>query len=1801
MDLEFNGTRHEFHIVGNQFPIAEDGILSANFFQSEKAVISLKDKYLNSRNTGRLQLITGEPGTNDQTRILTTAVVQTPKIDMQAPELTKRDTTLLIDTGADINILKIGAVKPEIPYDSTDKLKISGITHGIIETIGSLNIEINNKMHKFHLVETPFPIKEDGILGAEFLYDESATISFEANQLILGNSKVLPLKNENLIKIPPRTSQVIPIEISNPAVKVGYIDAIDLGPNIFFGKSLVTNIDGIAYAYAINSNESAVEINRPVATLEEVSELADPNPTPSQLSRNKRTSHTHSRNHLNDEDTRILCISTNYDAKRLDILKENLRLDHLNEEEKQSIIDLTTQYNHLFFLPGDDLGHTHLVSHTIPTSDNIPTHTKQYRYPQVHRNEIQKQVNKLLDQDIIQHSTSPYNSPVWIVPKKTDASGKKKWRMVIDFRKLNEKTVGDAYPLPNITDILDRLGSAKYFSTFDLASGFHQIPMDPNHSCKTAFSTPHGHFEYKRMPFGLKNAPSTFQRLMDQVLSGLQGNEIFVYLDDIVIYASSLEEHAIKFKNLMDRLTYAGLTLQPDKCEFLRTEVAYLGHIITQEGIKPNPDKIAAIKNYPVPKNSKQIKQLLGLIGYYRRFIPNLSKIEQPINNLLKKNTPFVWTSEHQFAFETLRDSLCNEPILQYPNFEKPFILTTNASNLAIGAVLSQGKIGEDLPIAYASRSLQKAEINYSTTDKELLAIVFAVKHFRPYLYGRKFTLATNHSPLIWINNIKDPTSRMLKWRLTLDEYSYDVVYKKGGPHKNAAALASNLPEDTIQILPINSKRQRSETDTQSGEINKRSKEVHHFPTRPRRSTDESGNPAPLKRHREFDKHAVPKLGNLSSSSLPSSDSDGEAIPQATRKPKRCHSTGSSSNPAPKKIPNLIEQASSNNFTDSSTLETVGSGGNAATQPFDSEWEHEPSEPNTNRPSRYEERPNLTKPTDHHIKEQESSSGDTQRSGNHTIKYTLIRGQLNDTRLGTNDTAHHSKSPPGYTPPYSQFLKDLDFLPLSENKFTREINANLLKQKDNLAHCISADCATSQGLAHQMVTKGLIRRKLLRGVKAEVTDVISVRYPRRIIYNLVTKQRCFEKPSRKSMYDTLVTLKSAIVKDNVKSISIPRLGCGLDQLSWDMVKRMIHYIFKDMETMGTICTYNMIYDSGSESTIQSGPSATGLLPSSQPTTQTFAKPTPSSQPLFVRPKTPPARVLSRNLVPPQTAPEITTPNPLIIEYNQQQKNIPNPETPVTVASDHMNDPVTVDSGKTDINHDFDHFIDNLNNILGIENVTETNNGLLMTKDNYAHFTTADSTWSERLEEELVDKGLIDKITFRDQKPHKREIFVSKLKNKHTFSLVVKNNRFDKSQLDEIFHTLVNLKNILLRRGLRSIRLPTTGAGIDDFQRPIIKKLVYYIFANSNIRVIFCLNTITVPAIRQRADIIKEYHESLLGGHQGIAKTYYRIRQRYFWPHLKTEIQSFIKSCDSCQRKKLVRNKTRLPMIITDTPGNAFDKVALDIVGPLPITQSNNQYLLTLQCNLTKFLDAIPIPDSTAQTIGTVFAREYITRYGAPRAILTDQGANFMSTTMKQISRLFKIKQIRTSAYRPQSNGSLERSHIVLTEFLKHYTDAGKNWDEYIRFAIFCYNTAKHEGTNFTPHQLIFGAEAQLPSNLPPAIASSKTYPAFVLDLIANLREIRKRAADNINKSKERSKLIYDKRINTQNFEPGQRVFLVNEPRSKFSDHYKGPYVIKKIINNINAEIRITPNKTKIVHLNKLKLAHTREQEYVEEN
>ena len=434
-------------------------------------------------------------------------------------------------------------------------------------------------------------------------------------------------------------------------------------------------------------------------------------------------------------------------------------------------------------------GRTNLIKHRIETGSNPPVRQPVRRISPHKREEASRLLKEMLDKKVIQPSSSPWASPIVLVPKKDGSV-----RFCIDYRKVNAITRRDAYPLPRIDDTLDTLAGAKWFSTLDMLSGYWQVELEEGDKEKTAFCTQEGLFEFNVLPFGLCNGPATFQRLMDLVLTGLQWSSCLVYLDDVVVVGRSFEEHLRNLQNVFERLRGAGLRLKPKKCAFLQEEVLYLGHLVSREGISTDPSKIDKVVNWPEPVSTKEVQQFLGFANYYRRFIQDFSQIAKPLHRLTERNCPFKWTAECQQSFDELKAKLTTAPVLTYPDYGKPFILDTDASDFGIGAVLSQkDDEGRERVVAFASRSLTKAERRYCVTRRELLAVVVFTQHFRPYLLGREFTLRTDHGSLTWLQSFRDPEGQLARWLEKLQQFNFSIVHRQGKSHQNADAL-SRLP-----------------------------------------------------------------------------------------------------------------------------------------------------------------------------------------------------------------------------------------------------------------------------------------------------------------------------------------------------------------------------------------------------------------------------------------------------------------------------------------------------------------------------------------------------------------------------------------------------------------------------------------------------------------------------------------------------------------------------------------------------------------------------------------------------------------------------------------------------------------------------------------------------------------------------------------------------------------------------------------------------------------------------------------------
>ena len=472
-------------------------------------------------------------------------------------------------------------------------------------------------------------------------------------------------------------------------------------------------------------------------------------------------------------------------------------------EGKQGLMQLLQNYRNVISLPGESLGCTSLISHSIPLQEGTnPIYIPAYRLPHSQREVVTKLVDNMLGEGIIEPSFSPWNFPMVLVPK-SDGT----WRPCIDFRRLNAVTIPDRYPIPVMGDLLQSLGNGnKIFSKIDLAQGFWQIPMDDNSKELTAFSTPDGHYQFRRMPMGLRSSPFTFSRLMNNIFSGLIGKSMFCYMDDIIIMSKDLNEHFDRLESVLKRLQESGLKIKIKKCSFLKRELKFLGHIVNGDGIATSKSKIEAVKDFPIPRNSTQVRSFLGLAGYYRSYIRNFATKASPLTNLLKKDMPFEWNDEQQSAFDLLKEALISTPVLKFPDFTKSFILATDASNVGLGAVLMQKFENKLHPIAYASRTLNKAERNYSTTDKECLAVVYALKHFRDLIYGYQVHVLTDHGAVTEIFKDRNLRGKLARWFLTIQEFNPTFEYLPGRLNNAADALSrniANMSAVTVEFTPL--------------------------------------------------------------------------------------------------------------------------------------------------------------------------------------------------------------------------------------------------------------------------------------------------------------------------------------------------------------------------------------------------------------------------------------------------------------------------------------------------------------------------------------------------------------------------------------------------------------------------------------------------------------------------------------------------------------------------------------------------------------------------------------------------------------------------------------------------------------------------------------------------------------------------------------------------------------------------------------------------------------------------------------
>ena len=1778
-----------------------------------------------------------------------------------------------------------------------------GVTQGEHKTKGSIIICVNGIPCNFHVVGNDINIEVDGIIGCDILQNLEGKIDMTAGYVELNRQKI-PFKKNETVTISGKSRQVIYVNVKNQhGQKFGILPKLQLHPKLHCSDALVNNINGRAYVMVINTDNDPIEIEVPSVELERMEE--------------KEAEWYYEEEELlsesEDEET------MNRDEAYRRII-ETLHFDELSEEEKESIQRLVYEFQDIFYIEGDKLKYSTILEHEIPTSDNFPIRTKQFRHSPAAREAGEKLIKEQLEQGVLEHSNSPYNSPVLVIPKKSEIDGIKRYRLVIDFRKLNEKSIGDSYPIPLIVDILEKAPDARYISTLDAKSGFYQVKIRKRDRPKTAFTFGSGHYQYKRLPMGLKNSPATFQRLMDLILAGIPG--VYIYIDDILILAKDLEEHEQICRRLFHRFRQARLTLEPRKCFFLRKEAEYLGHIIGKGQIKPNPNKIRAVREYPVPKTQKKVKQFLGLVSFYRKFIQGFAKIAQPLNRLLRKGIDFKWGKEEQESFEMLKEALCKEPILVGPDFDKPFTIITDASDYALGAILTQN----DRVIAYASRTLKKNELKFSPYEKELLAVIFGTEQFRAYVYGRRFTIITDCQALKWLHDTKKPDLRNHRLKTKLEGYEFDVIYNPGKKNVCADALSRNPVLEEGEVDPELPRLQLYELADEQIENEPLKNEIRdkNIETKILSTTSKENKYQILPLLRKRNKVDYKEYSSSNNSSNESDSDDWNPSLKSEKKKKRPPKSKSSkintdvdysqnkkprmtpirNLPIDRKIENYSPITSGflpSNFGDFSNLTYTDSqntdkdnqwarnlpsdemdDGNSGEvidldktfydQNVESEKELFSDQSPPSKKVRFSDDYTVWEPDNIAPEPMIENIIEIQKQKLREINESLSRifnpqPDLIDIRTIATLAEHQIEESKDMLTQIkektSEILHDLDKLDSIKNKTSSEnakrkreaeveelykrfkMNDTSIELRENRMGTESDNINKNDSISDYFSesrnqntkpaeSKNNIDNEAVRDETSHsdyFTDTVFSTSETNCAEPNIQLSELKTYDEENSLFETIIKLmnmdmniedlklqlwasqelKNRNDKEEINNILIlPNQRGNLTTLELiTQVLRLnvcVHFVdmsdrvqkYKHFKVTPESVFYHLKWCNGIFTALAiRKPRIVDIkkLPKRKPLINPVKKLTkvdPNSPELEhqqnFREEEKAADIRPPDEVPPEPPDELLSNLQTTNEIDiNDEGNIPNISEQLTRA---LKDYKPTDS---DIE-------DTLQEKEGTEEEIVPFTHMKILKDhpfrklnNLVYMITGDFYPDTEILNVLHERRLIDIEEIKKKKPQIGTVTVSTARKCKFFGLVVKphiDSPLLRLVLNKCIRKLIkevnkyNIKELNIARDKDIIKASEVGYYIEKLNEA---------FARKCIKIQFFHNSITVPPVEERLELIKLYHESPAAlGHRGMIKSLYRLMQDYYWRGMQEEVYHAIRNCIKCQESKLVRKKVRLPLIITDTPTKALEKVSLDYYGPLKVTQKGNEYILTMQCLLTKFVVAVPLSETTALATAKALVNNLFCVYGIPVSILTDQGRNFISHVMEDLAKIFRIKKYRSSAFHPQTSGSIERYHHTLTEYLKLYVEEKTEWDEILPLAVFSYNSCRNESTGFSPFELLFGRKPRLPSHIYPKEKFIES-DEYLTTLIEDINHLQKIAGLNLIQSKFRSKHYYDQKLNPLHFRIGERVYILNHSNKggKFRKQYIGPYEITNLIRDKHVVEIIYKNQPKVIHMDRIKRAY----------
>jgi len=738
----------------------------------------------------------------------------------------------IIDTGSNISCIDYSLVNNISQIKSKENIKITGADNSELEQLGKIDFKI--KINKVTYIIDAFVIKGLSckiLLGNDFHIKNNLIINFEDKYLTLNNDIILMdevwynynntiyninvksdfIENKSCSNIQKKTFNKI---ISNENITIApksrselkvvsklqdkQIRSITIKPTerLYSNKyvTLETRLlksDDKVILYNFSNTYCNIPKNMVIATATELK---------------TKIYNKYEIKNINSADTKNIdnkkTIVTEITDKQGSIVKIS---NELSYEQRLKATQLINKFKHLFTSDPLDIGCANVEPCEIKLKSDKPIFQPPYRTPPKQREQLKKLINEMIEADIVEPSRSNYAAPVFLIPKKE----KGEYRFLVDYRKLNNETINDKHPIPRSQDLFRSLEGAKYYTCLDLAQGYFQLPIKKEDQYKTAFITDFGLYNFKRIPQGFKNSGPIFQRVINNIFSDYLYRTMIAYLDDICCFGNTFEEALTRLEEIFIRLEEAGLKLKTNKCTILGSEIELLGHKVSNLGIKPLEKNIKAITQFPIPTKVKDVRAFIGLTSYYRKYIKNFAKIACPLTDLTKKDNKFHWDKSQDIAFNTLKNAIITAPVLAHFEDEYPVFVTTDASLEGLSGILEQSdNKGKRHPIAYASRKLKGGEKNFTTTELEMSAVVFAVNYFKEYLLGRKVTVFSDHSSLQYYQTMKNPSSRITKFIFKLLEFDLEIKHHPGLCNQAADCL-SRYPVDTLlakDILEVNNK-----------------------------------------------------------------------------------------------------------------------------------------------------------------------------------------------------------------------------------------------------------------------------------------------------------------------------------------------------------------------------------------------------------------------------------------------------------------------------------------------------------------------------------------------------------------------------------------------------------------------------------------------------------------------------------------------------------------------------------------------------------------------------------------------------------------------------------------------------------------------------------------------------------------------------------------------------------------------------------------------------------------------------------